>query len=57
MAITVFAYWGVGMPVGYWLTFHGGVGVRGMWMGLIAGLTVAAVMLFARFAARTAPAR
>jgi MATE family multidrug resistance protein len=41
------------MPIGYWLTFHAGVGVRGMWMGLIAGLTVAAVMLFARFAART----
>jgi Na+-driven multidrug efflux pump len=31
--------------------------VRGMWMGLIAGLTVAAVMLFARFVARTAPTR
>ena len=57
MAITVFAYWGVGMPIGYWLTFHGGVGVRGMWMGLIAGLTVAAGMLFARFAARTAVTR
>jgi Na+-driven multidrug efflux pump len=22
MAITVFAYWGVGMPIGYWLAFH-----------------------------------
>jgi len=52
MVITVLAYWGVGMPVGYWLAFHAGVGVRGMWMGLIAGLTVAAALLFARFAAR-----
>ena len=50
MAITSFAYWGVGMPVGYWLTFRGGLGARGMWIGLIAGLTAAAALLFARFA-------
>ena len=25
MAITVFAYWGIGMPVGYWLAFHAGL--------------------------------
>lgn len=49
MAITLFAYWGVGMPVGWWLAFHRGLGARGMWMGLIAGLTVAAVLLFGRF--------
>jgi len=58
MAITALAYWGVGMPVGWWLTFHAGFGARGMWMGMIAGLTVAAVLLYARFAriaARRAP--
>ncbi|MDE2086705.1 MAG: MATE family efflux transporter [Xanthomonadaceae bacterium] len=49
MAITLFAYWGVGMPTGWWLAFHRGLGARGMWMGLIAGLTVAAIMLFVRF--------
>jgi len=49
MAITLFAYWGVGMPVGWWLAFHHGLGARGMWMGLIAGLSVAAAMLFTRF--------
>ncbi|OOG51417.1 MATE family efflux transporter [Rhodanobacter sp. C01] len=49
MAITLFAYWIVGMPVGWWLAFHHGLGARGMWMGLIAGLTVAAAMLFMRF--------
>jgi len=49
MAITLFAYWIVGMPVGWWLTFHHGMGARGMWIGLIAGLSVAAVMLFTRF--------
>ena len=49
MLITGFAYWGVGMPVGWWLAFHAGLGARGMWMGLIAGLTVAAVLLTVRF--------
>jgi len=49
MAITLFAYWVIGMPVGWWLAFHHGMGARGMWVGLIAGLSVAAVMLFVRF--------
>lgn len=49
MAITLFAYWGVGMPVGWWLAFHVGLGARGIWMGLIAGLSVAALLLFVRF--------
>ena len=49
MAITLFAYWIIGMPVGWWLAFHQGLGARGMWMGLIAGLSVAALMLFVRF--------
>jgi MATE family multidrug resistance protein len=49
MAITLFAYWGVGMPVGWWLAFHLGLGARGIWMGLIAGLSMAAVLLFVRF--------
>lgn len=49
MAITLFAYWVVGMPTGWWLAFHQGLGARGMWMGLIAGLSVSAVMLFTRF--------
>lgn len=49
MAITLFAYWMVGMPVGWWLAFHAGLGARGIWMGLIAGLSMAALLLFVRF--------
>ena len=26
-------YWLVGAPLCWWLTFHGGLGVRGMWLG------------------------
>jgi MATE family multidrug resistance protein len=49
MLITTFAYWGVGMTVGWWLAFRAGLGARGMWMGLIAGLSMAAVLLTTRF--------
>jgi MATE family multidrug resistance protein len=49
MLVTTFAYWGVGMTTGWWLAFGRGLGARGMWMGLIAGLTTAAVLLLARF--------
>jgi MATE family multidrug resistance protein len=49
MIITVLAYWAIGMPVGYWLAFGLGYGARGMWMGLVAGLTAAAVLLTLRF--------
>jgi len=57
MFITLFAYWGVGMPVGWWLAFPHGLGARGMWMGLIAGLSMAALLLSHRFwkLARKAP--
>jgi len=57
MAVTALAYWGIGMPVGWWLAFHGGFGARGMWMGLIAGLTAAAVLLYTRFVRLTARQR
>jgi len=49
MAITLFAYWCVGMPLAWWLAFRHGLGARGVWMGLTAGLSVAALLLFARF--------
>ncbi len=49
MLLTAFAYWLVGMPLGAWLALRHGLGARGWWGGLIAGLTVAAILLGARF--------
>ncbi len=49
MGITLVAYWLIGLPLGYYLGFRAGLGARGIWMGLIAGLSVAAVLLVARF--------
>lgn len=49
MLITLFAYWLVGLPLGWWLGFARGQGASGMWMGMVAGLSVAALLLFLRF--------
>ena len=49
MFIAAFAYWGVGMPLGAGLGLGLGWGPRGMWLGLIAGLLVAAVLMGWRF--------
>ncbi len=51
MAITVVAYWLVGLPLGIWLGFGLDLQARGMWMGMIAGLTAAAVLLALRYRA------
>src|SRR6056297_1299206 len=49
MLYSVFSYWAIGLSTGYWLTFERDWGAAGMWVGLIAGLTVAAVLLGGRF--------
>jgi MATE family multidrug resistance protein len=49
MFLAAFAYWGIGMPLGAGLGLYLGWGPRGMWIGLIAGLTVAALLLSRRF--------
>ncbi|MCL7715443.1 MATE family efflux transporter [Stenotrophomonas mori] len=45
MFIAMFAYWGVGMPLGSGLGLGLGWGPQGMWVGLIMGLSVAAVLM------------
>lgn len=43
------AYWVIGLPLGYVLAFIFHMGASGMWLGLIAGLTMASLFLIARF--------
>ena len=49
MLLAALAYWGIGMPLGAGLGLGLGWGPRGMWIGLIAGLGVAALLLARRF--------
>jgi MATE family multidrug resistance protein len=47
--ITFIAYWLIGFPVSFFLGKAEAYGSLGIWMGLIAGLTSAAIMLYIRF--------
>jgi MATE family multidrug resistance protein len=45
------AYWIFGLPIGYYLTYYGinePMGAGGVWIGMIVGLTIAAVLLINR---------
>lgn len=54
LIITAFAYWGIGLPVGYIVGLTNWVieplGVAGFWLGFLVGLSVAAVLLNWRLA-------
>ncbi len=47
--ITFISYWIVGFPISYFLGKEEVLGSFGIWMGLLAGLTTASVLLFIRF--------
>ena len=49
MLYMVISFWIVGMTLGYNLTFGQEMGPAGMWIGMIAGLTVAAGLMLLRF--------
>ncbi len=45
MACNLVAHWCLGLPAGYLLAFHAGLGVLGLWLGLSTGLIAAGVVL------------
>ena len=47
--ISLLAYWVAALPMGYILGFKFGMGVYGVWTGLLVGLTLAALLLYWRF--------
>lgn len=49
MIVNFISYWLVGFTVGYYLGIYLEVGPKGLWIGLISGLTVAAVLHNLRF--------
>ncbi|MDH3710559.1 MAG: MATE family efflux transporter [Cyclobacteriaceae bacterium] len=51
--IAVTSYWLLGLPSGYLLGFGLGMGAQGVWLGLLIGLSVAAVLLYWRFGSTT----
>lgn len=46
---TFIAYWIIGFPISYYLGMHTDLKSMGIWIGLLAGLTASALMLYLRF--------
>ena len=49
MYITFVAYWVIGFPISYYLGKYTDLKVVGIWIGLLAGLSAAAILLYIRF--------
>lgn len=49
MGVAVGSFWGIGLPVGWWLAESRGMGPEGLWWGLTTGLAVVALVLSVRF--------
>lgn len=49
MYITFVAYWIIGFPISYYLGKYTDLKAVGVWIGLLAGLTAAAIFLYIRF--------
>ncbi|WP_026705224.1 MATE family efflux transporter [Flavobacterium soli] len=49
MYITFVAYWIIGFPISIYLGLYTSLGATGVWIGLLAGLTAAAIFLYIRF--------
>lgn len=48
-AIAFVSYWLIMIPASYYLGFYTSLGINGLWLGFIIGLTVAAIALMWRF--------
>ena len=55
MWITIVGYWCVALPLSWLLAFEVGLGPRGVWWGLTAGLSFVAIALATRFHRRVRP--
>lgn len=49
MYITFVAYWVIGFPISIYLSLYTSLKAIGIWIGLLAGLTAAAIFLYLRF--------
>jgi MATE family multidrug resistance protein len=49
MFLVFIAYWVIGFPISWFFGKEDAYGSFGIWLGLIAGLTTASILLFIRF--------
>ena len=49
MYLTFISYWVIGFPISYYLGLYTNLKAVGVWIGLLAGLTAASILLYIRF--------
>lgn len=52
-AFVAIAYWLIGIPIGYFLSFKLNMGASGIWLGFVVGLTASSILLNTRFLNRS----
>jgi MATE family multidrug resistance protein len=45
---SLLGFWVLGLPLGAWLAIPGGLGARGIWIGLVVGLTIISMVVLLR---------
>jgi MATE family multidrug resistance protein len=55
MLSNLLSFWGLGFAASWYLCFERGMGAPGLWIGIIVGLTAAAILNTWRFKYKTAP--
>ena len=45
---SLLGFWALGLPIGGWLALPGGMGARGIWIGLVLGLTIMCTVVLLR---------
>lgn len=50
LAVNLISYWGIGLPLAWYWGLETELGAKGMWYGLVCGLSCAALLLTLRFA-------
>jgi MATE family multidrug resistance protein len=45
---SLLGFWALGLPIGGWLALPGGLGARGIWIGLVIGLTIMCTVVLLR---------
>lgn len=53
--VALLAYWAIALPLGYCLGFWLHLGAVGVWLGLLTGLSIVAVVLLLRFRRESQP--
>jgi MATE family multidrug resistance protein len=48
LLVSIISFWGIALPVGYWLAYHAHLGAAGFWVGLMLSASFSVLLLWSR---------